>query len=399
MKVKASMAKMILFLAIPMVLAAAACASEPSGAQTCAPMNLVRNTTKDATPALSECIRRMTAKGTLKLRPGTYRLLTTLVIDRTITIETATVASGPVCLKNTGANCAALVIGRMKPQSTAGIMPVEITARNVHFRSMAIMAIGHEDAAWQRRICLDPHSRPLGGGMRVKADGFEMTDVLLKGASCYTGLEIVKDVKGATIKNNVIGPNGNHKDQDMWADGITIHDAENAIVENNIFRDNTDVQLIFGGCVGCRITRNRFIHSSDFAHASFAELMLHAWPDTSGNFANSVTSGNMIDCGAKRRCGYGIMIGGEPWYPSKASGGTVNGNRITNALMAINIDKLTGPMDVRDNSVSGSGGTANSDCGSKNWPAVNISPQSQRLITYKPKEYASWDTGKCLLNR
>lgn len=393
------MARLTTFLAVLMTLAAVACGSQPSGAQTCVPLDVVRNTTKDATPALYKCIDKMTGKGTLKLRAGVYRLLTPLVINQTVTIETVPAMSGPACSKDTGANCAVLAIGRMPPQSTAGIMPVEITAPNVRFRSIAIVGAGQKDAAWQRRICLDQHARPLGGGMRVKADGFEMTNVLLKGTSCYTALEVVKGVKGVTIKENVIGPNGNHKIQDMWADGVTIHDAANTVVENNLFRDNTDVQLIFGGCVGCRIARNRFVHSSDLAHGSFAELMLHAWPDTSGNFADSVTSGNSIDCGAGRRCGYGIMIGGEPWYPSKASGGAVTGNRIANTLMAINIDKLTGPMDIRDNIVSGSGGTANSDCGLRDWPSTNISPHSQRFMVEKPKEYASLDTGKCLLNR
>ena len=392
-------ARMTLPLAFLMALAAASCISEPSSAQTCAPLDMVRNTANDATPALSECIGTMAGKGTLYLRAGTYRLSTPLIIDRTIAIETASPASGPACSKITGMHCAVLAIGRMQPQPTAGVMPVEIAAPNVRFHSLAIAGTGQEDTTWRQRICLDQHSRPLGGGMRIKADGFEMTNVLLKGASCYTALEVVKGVKGLTLKDNVIGPNGNHGIKDMWADGVTVHDAVNTVVTNNLFKDNTDVQLIFGGCIGCTITKNRFIHSRDFAHASFAEIMLHAWPDTSGNFTDTVTSGNSVDCGADRRCGYGIMIGGEPWYPSKASGGTVNGNRIANALMAINIDKLTGPMDIRDNAVSGSGGTANSDCGPRDWPAINISPQSQKFMVDRPKQYASLNTGKCLLNR
>lgn len=384
---------------LAMLIALAACVSEPSSAQTCASLDMVRNTTRDASPALSECIGKLAGKATLYLRAGTYLLSTPLTIDRTVSIETLSKVSGPTCSRNAGTHCAVLAIGLIQPQPTAGVMPVEIEAPNVKLRSLAIVGTGLDDPTWQQRICLNKHSRPLGGGMRVKGDGFEMTNVLLKGASCYTALEFAKGVKGIIIRNNVIGPNGNHNIKDMWADGITVHEAANAIFENNIFQDNTDVQLIFGGCTGCRITKNKFIHSQSIIHASFAELMLHAWPDTSGNFSDSATSDNDIDCGLERRCGYGIMIGGEPWYPSRASGGTVSGNRVANALMAINIDKLTGPMSIRDNIVSGSGGTANSDCGTRDWPAINISPQSKQFIIDRPGQYASLSTEKCLLNR
>ncbi|MFN3795987.1 MAG: right-handed parallel beta-helix repeat-containing protein [Sphingobium yanoikuyae] len=393
------MARMTLFVAITMALGAVACVSDPSSAQTCASMDLVRNSGKDATPALTECIGKMAGKGALRLSAGTYQLLTPLVIDRTVTIETASPPSGPACSRDTGANCAVMAIGQMQAQPTAGVMPIEVSAPDVRFRSMAIVGKGDKDAAWQRSICLDPHSRPLGGAVRVRADNFEMANVLLKGTSCYTALEIVKGVKGVALNGNVIGPNGNHKIKDMWSDGVTVHDATNAVIENNIFQDNTDVQLIFGGCVACRIAKNRFIHSGDVVHASFAELMLHAWPDTSGNFAGSVTSGNSIDCGANRRCGYGIMIGGEPWYPSRASGGTVSGNRVNNALMGVNVDKLTGPMDIGDNIVANSGGTAKSDCGTEKWPAINISPDSQKFVLEKIAGFASIKTSRCLLNR
>jgi parallel beta-helix repeat protein len=264
---------------------------------------------------------------------------------------------------------------------------------------MAVVGAAKRDIGWQQNICLDQHARPLGGGIRVKADKFQMTDVLLKDFSCYTALEIGKDVKSTIIVGNVIGPNGNHIIRNMWSDGITIHDSSLTLIKNNTFKDNTDVQLILGGCTYCIIQNNTFIHSTYFSRSSFAELMIHSWPDTSGNFTGSIISENIIDCGSHRNCGYGIMIGSEPWYPSKAFGGSVKKNRVTNALMAINIDKLTGPMNVGDNSISRSGGFASSDCGTKKWPANNISSESLKFIPIKPKHYFSMSTVKCLLNR
>lgn len=393
------MTRMTLPLSLSMTLTMVACLNQPSDAQICAPLDMVRNTSADATPAISECIGKTAGKGPLYLRAGTYLLLTPLIIDRTIAIETSPSGPGPACSKTTGVNCAVLAIGRMQPRLAAGIMPIEIAAPNVRFHSLTLAGTGYEDTTWQRRICLDQRNRPLGGGMRIKADGFEMTNVFLKGASCYTALEMMKGVKGAKLKDNVIGPNGAHNINDMWADGITIHEAEETVITDNVFQDNTDVQLILGGCIRCRITNNRFTHSRDFVHASFAELMLHAWPDTSGDFSGSRVSGNNIDCGPSRRCGYGIMIGGEPWYLSRAYGGTVKGNRIANALMAINVDRLTGAMNIRDNEVLKSGGTANSDCGVRAWPAFNISPQSLKFMAHRPKRFTSLSTAKCLLNR
>lgn len=375
------------------------CASNGSYAQTCTPMNMVKDSGKDATPAIADCLKRLEREGTLQLLPGTYQLLTPLVIDRPVTIETAPVASGQACSKFTGAYCAVLAIGQMPPQATAGVMPIEVAAQNVRFHSMAIIGPGNGYSPWGQRICLDPHTRPLGGGVRIRADSFQMTNVLLKDVGCYTAMEVSKAVKNVRISNNVIAENGNHKSNLMWSDGITIHDAVAAVVENNIFKDNTDVQLIFGGCQSCLIRDNKFYHSPNFSHASFAELMLHAWPTTSGNFAGSIISGNSINCGRSKRCGYGVMIGGEPWYSSKASGGMVTGNVIKNALMGLNVDRLTGKMAINDNVVARSGGIANSDCGKKIWPPINISPESKKFLVSNLKKYNSVKTGRCLIGR
>ena len=51
--------------------------------------------------------------------------------------------------------------------------------------------------------------------------------------------------------------------------------------------DNTDVDLIFGGCRNCMISDNKISHTDDFSGSSFAALMIHAWPSTSGDFTGS----------------------------------------------------------------------------------------------------------------
>jgi hypothetical protein len=158
---------------------------------------------------------------------------------------------------------------------------------------------------------------------------------------------------------------------------------------------------VLGGCRGCRIDRNSFGHGGTFAGASFAELMLHAWPNTSGDFTGTIVTANRIDCGPRRRCGYGIMIGSAPWYAGSTVGGAVTRNVVSNALVGINVDALTGPMDIRGNIVRASGGRYRSDCGLRDWPAVNVAPGSVRFVRGDPSDLAegSVSTRGCLLAR
>ncbi len=43
----------------------------------------------------------------------------------------------------------------------------------------------------------------------------------------------------------------------MWADGLTVIDGVDDVIRDNVFRDNTDVQLVLGGCRRCTVTDNR----------------------------------------------------------------------------------------------------------------------------------------------
>lgn len=382
---------------LSLLAAAAACAgNSKEGPSACLALSGFADSDKDASPAIALCLSQLPRGASLGLLPGRYHLHTTLTIARPVTIETRTTSTSPTCRKGEISNCALLIIGKIEPQPALGTMPVEITSANVQLRSIAIVGRADRGSEWEKRTCLDERVRPLGGLVRVRGSDFRMESVLLKGASCYTAMEIVPQAKRPVLRKNTIGPNGRHGGQ-MWADGVTIHDTNGAVIEDNLFQDNTDVQLIFGGCRGCIIRANTFRHSQEFTHASFAELMLHAWPNTSGDFSASTTSRNDIDCGPARRCGFGIMIGGEPWYPAKTFGGSVSDNRVTNALLGVNVDRLTGNMIIARNTVRDSGGPSRSDCGMTMWPSVNISPSSIRFARTDVKMPASMDTTKCLL--
>lgn len=358
------------------------------------------NSQEDASEALEDCIERTQPLGALALRPGVYRIERSLVIDKPITLSTAGLIGDPRgCAELPAHACATLLLNPQSPRASGKVMPLEVRGDRVTLDHLRV--VGSGISAQARARCGTPALRPLGGGIRVSGTDFSLRKSVLRSFACYTAVEVISAAYGPRIENNVIGPNGDHRPGGIWADGVTIHDTADAVVAGNLFIDNTDVQLILGGCRSCRIQNNRFRHSGSFSGASFAELMLHSWPTTSGDFTGSVVTGNDIDCGAWRRCGYGIMIGAEPWYSGRARGGAVTGNRVSNALMALNVDALTGPMEIRSNYVRNSGGRHRSDCGTRDWPAANIAPASVGMIQGDPTDAkeASISTARCLLNR
>lgn len=290
-------------------------------AEACSLLPTVVNASSDATAALKDCIDKLTAGDRLELNPGTYRLRRPLVITRRVSISTAGLGPGsPGCAELPAARCATLLIDPQEARDS-NIMPVLVAANGVSLSHLIIRGVGATPR--QRSFCGLPSRRPLGGGVRVSGSDFVLRKSVLRDFACYTAVEVTAGASAPTIEDNVIGPNGDHRPGEVWADGVTIHDSEAAAVRGNLFIDNTDVQLILGGCRACRIENNRFRHSGPFSKASFAALMLHSWPSTSGDYTGTLVRGNQIDCGQLRRCGYGIMIGSAPWYQGRMTGGRI----------------------------------------------------------------------------
>jgi hypothetical protein len=374
----------------------AACGSYTHAQNACALLQSFANSPTNAAGALTDCLQHLPTGAELSLRPGVYRLTSPILIDRPVTITTAGITSDAAGCADLAGRCATLVVD-VPPRAGARAMPVEVRSDGVTFDHLVVQGGG--STAERNSACLNPAFRPNSGGIRVSGSHFTMRKSLLRGFTCYSALEIMA-AEGPTLEGNVIGPNGQHMGR-LWSDGVTIHDSNHASVTDNLFVDNTDVQLIFGGCRSCTVENNRFRHSQAFSSASFAELMLQAWPSTSGDYSGTVVRGNSIDCGAERRCGYGIMIGSAPWYSGRMSGGSIASNDVANAMIGINIDALSGPVDVHGNVVRASGGRFPSDCGTKLWPPVNVGPTSRGFLHGDPAQAGegSVSTAHCLLNR
>lgn len=350
----------------------------------CPALNALANQAADAGPALQKCLDQTPAGATLAVAPGSYQLATPIRVSHPLTLQTVGPLSGKPCWQAADDKRCAHFVVSMQAKALGPAwqhqMPVEITGDKVTFAHLILSGVRGRDPANDRALCQSPKLKSMGGGLRVSGDHFALLGSALTTFTCYTAMEVIS--KGAVVvKDDFVAANGNHLVHDMWSDGVTIHDAVGATVEDNIFVDNTDVQLIFGGCRNCLVSHNRFRHSKNPAGGSFAELMLQAWPhSTSGRYDGTVVSYNDIDCGPLKLCGFGLMIGGAPWYSVPTAGGTVTHNTIRNAMLGLNVDNLTGPMTITDNQVVNSGGRFESTCGTRNAPAVNVAPPSRRFI-------------------
>src|SRR5262249_47039606 len=152
-------------------------------------------------------------------------------------------------------------------------------------------------------------------------------------ALCGTALEYGGG-SNVVFSSNTFSNNGVHQNA-LWSDGLTIGLLSNSNVTNNFFQDNTDVDLIFGSCQNCIIQNNQVRHSGAVTQGSFAALMIQAWPPNIGNYSGSDISKNQISCNSA--CGFGLLIGGDPWYPVNIVGGFYHDNVIIGAQQGFTI--------------------------------------------------------------
>lgn len=338
----------------------------------------------DAGAALQRCLDHPPADGQVTLPPGVYRVLTPVRITRPLTVRTdgRDAADGRICARDGARDCAELVLDPRQVRETGAAQkadfPLVVASPRVTFDHIVISGSRGRDKSLDDAICENPAWRQRGGGLDVRGEDFRMTNSVVRNVPCLTAFSFARG-RGLTVVNNWIGGNGDHTAH--WADGLTVHEATEARIEHNTFVDNTDVQLIFGGCRACQVRGNRFLHSGAPSGGAFADLMLQAWPKgSSGDYSGSVFSGNTIDCGPAKRCGFGIMLGGEPWYRVPTFGGEVVDNVVTDAMVGLNIQNLSGPMTVRGNRVIRSGGRFMGACGQQEAAAVNIGQASRGFV-------------------
>ncbi|MBW2736710.1 MAG: right-handed parallel beta-helix repeat-containing protein [Deltaproteobacteria bacterium] len=193
--------------------------------------------------------------------------------------------------------------------------------------------------------CSTLEDNSLGMNGAFMCSNCTLSHSVAKNALCGTGFLVAGAISNVSIINNTFAENGVHTVANLWADGLTVHDAPNSTFTGNTFIDNTDIDLIFGGCTSCKIQSNKIVHSANASGGAFAALMIQKWPTTSGCYADVDVSHNSIDCGPNRLCGSGIYIGSESWYPETPYGtltpgttsGSIHHNSIVNAMNGLYI--------------------------------------------------------------
>jgi parallel beta-helix repeat protein len=329
----------------------------------CEAIRALAGTNTDASGAIQTCINDTPSGETLELPAGIYRMDSQVQISaRPITLRTeGKNESMPKCTIDAH-DCAELkastsftdtvgILRMLSPGTT--VDHIVVNGNKVDRRSTTS---GDGCAAGNNQF---------GYNIQLACNNCTLTNSVTKNALCGTGCEVSGVRSNVRVWRNTIAYNGVHNLQGLWADGLTVHDAADSTFTENEAVDNTDVDIIFGGCQNCVIQNNTIWHTDAFEGSSFAALMLHAWSNgaTSGNYNGTVTSGNTVDCGSQRQCGIGLYIGPDAWYEAPTFGGSVHDNAIDNAQFGLLIDDAN-DMEVYNNPVTNPAAmTDTDDCG------------------------------------
>lgn len=333
--------------------------------------------------ALQTCIDSAGLGQTVALPAGEYRLQMSIYLKRSVVVQTSGAVDKGRCGDDRARpfRCAHLVA--VSPLQNMRRAFIHVEGSSVTLNQIVID--GNKQARGfspEAQACLDGQN---GQGINLHVNGpdFKFLGSASINALCGSGLESTPVSLRLDIERAWVGYNGYHNQQSLWSDGITVLQSANATIRDNVLTNNTDVDLIFGGCTSCSITNNQIVHTDDFSQSSFAALMLHAWPNgsTSGDYTGTDVSSNNVNCGSFR-CGFGLLLGAKPWYSAPTQGGFIHDNVINGAQAGIVLNDITGTVRVGSNPVTHSGGRFVTSRGKMDLPAFALSPQSASQVLF-----------------
>lgn len=365
---------------------------ERGPAHPCEGLADLAGTEHDASLAIQDCIDRTASGGILALPPGRFLIARQIVLARPMTISTwgKSEADPPCAVDDVAGTCFTLVASAdfliMDP-AQPGLLWVPPSAAGATLDHLIVDGnnLARLGSAAANRCTgaglTEPPQITYGYNVTVAADGVRLLNSVSRNALCGTGME-VDGKQSLTIVNNHFASNGLHDRFLLWADGLTVTDAVDSVITDNHASDNSDIDIILGGCRGCIVRRNLVTHGDSQTGSSFAAFMLTVWPPPSvpsstGDFTGADIADNRIDCGPGKRCGFGLDIGTDAWVPDgPLAGGAVHDNVIRNAQQGLNVAHTTGVVRLYDNVVEACGGVFVTACGPRTLGAYNISPTS-----------------------
>lgn len=302
----------------------------------CQLLDSFRDREEDASQVLQACIDSMTVGGVLEILPGNYTLGTSIKISKAIVIKTRGISTdAPTCTGYNAPRCATF--------RAAATLGDNVTSPNQHPQFPAVMFYNppRTNGVTFDHIVLDARRELRGSSEGVRClneknsptvflcgPNIKIRKSVIRNTFCGSHA-IIAAAKDLEITDSIFENAGTHGGP--WADGVTVLSAERATVARNQFRNNTDIDLIFGGCPNCTIELNRVTHSGDFASSSFGSIMMHAWPNTSGDYTGTTVTDNYVDCGGLG-CGQAYIVGSLGWYTTHVTRGLrFSGNVAVNA--------------------------------------------------------------------
>jgi hypothetical protein len=345
-----------------------------------------------ASPALQACLDATPGGGELALPAGTYRVTGVVRVGRGITLRTAGVPGDAAACGVAGAPACATLRADANLLVERGFVVLEDADVTLDH----LVIDGNRQARLASAAAHSCATGTNGPGFNARAAGCTHCALRMSmsiNALCGTGFEWTGG--DAFIGGNLVRDNGDHTTRNMWADGITITNTQNAQVVANYFLDNSDVDLILGSNRGGAVTQNTIVHGRQ---DSFAGLMLDNFDGTApGDFVDASVTANTIECSG--RCDYGIQLGPHPWYPSaNIRGGTVAGNTVTGARMGIDADgagTADAPITITGNDVGPTPASATFLCGTRPSARFNVAPDAVVDLAAGPPPDAAMTVHDC----
>ena len=361
----------------------------------CSALKALHGRDEDAGPVIRDCIKSAREGDIVELPPGKYRISTRVLFERGYTVRTqGKTTDMPKCDYNNAPDCAELIATPALESAIFGLTGIG--------GAIDHLVINGNKSERKARLGAKGCTFPMRNG-GLDCTECTMTNSVSKNAFCGPGLQLGVDGNNLLISRNTFAFNGIHTSDGIWADGLTALQIHNSSIVDNDFIDNTDVDLVMGGCPDCRVRNNRIVHTNDPRGASFAALIVHAWPasSTSGDYTGADISNNSIDCGMAKHCGFGLLVGADPWYQAPTFGGSIHHNRIRNAMQGVNVDHTTGMVEFYDNFAEQSGGEVVVACGNRMTTAYNIAPGSvldRSRDSIPTSAYSNQDWDGCVIS-
>jgi hypothetical protein len=192
--------------------------------------------------------------------------------------------------------------------------------------------------------------------VELRGSGFLVDNVESSGAPCASSMSV--ETSNFEIRNSWFANNGFPQEErpswnGPWADGLTVLNCGGGYVHDNHFVDNTDVDLVVGGG-NCRVEWNTIDHYNEFG---FAGIHVGWFNGFNGNHSGSTFNHNTVTCHTVNKLAGGIVVGMDPWDPSRpwVQNPSVTSNTSTGAVVNLLVDGVNGG-EVTGMTLSGAAG-------------------------------------------